>query len=211
MQLEKLIKRIGIIVMIISITLLIGSVLIQRHCAKTSVVPGNPYVIPEQTYTPPILPIFKNKQPVKTENLPIPKKEVARTIEITPTKEADKITIIEDKKGNLYVSKDTKVEKIEVVKWKPGLFNFKYEPGLSVFLHDSRIFYALSFDVFNIREKLYFGGDAGLAWKQILLGASLRFRFLPCSDTARRIPIYLSLGYDFFNSRAYVGLTLKMR
>lgn len=207
------IKKVFKIIAIISAILLLGSVVLYKKCDKPlQEVAKNAYLLPSGSYQPPLVNIpflTKGKAPVSKMNLPIPKRDVKTTIIVkNPVPGAKDITIIVDKKGKVYRSKDTpKDTKIEVTHWKPALFGLQNEWGIGVIMKiPPDLSFALSWDVIRI-WKLHFGMDLGAkitnygltdAW----IGTSVKYRILPKNN------LFALMGYNWTHKTPYVGIMI---
>lgn len=211
-------KRIFKLILIFSLIWLLGSLALYRQCNKPlPEVDKNDYLLPSDTYRPPIikLPFTKDKAPVKEKFLPIPKKDVKTTIVIKdPGSGTGKVTIIIDKKGKIYKSTDTPEDvKIEVTHWKPKLFEIK--PRFSyVLAYRDQVYHCLSLNVLRV-GKFYLGGEVGVSMSDYdfdgyLLGVSGKYHFMTLDfATGQKITAFAVLGYDFLCKKAYVGIMLR--
>jgi hypothetical protein len=194
--------------------ILLGTLLFYKICSKrgSEQIVKQPkkseHAVPEKTWTRPVVPIrgITKRPPVPKEELPIPKKEVAKTIAV-PLPDGRELTFVIDKKGDVYKTKDFPKEiKPVVTEWRPPVFAIGTDYGFSL-AYSGKTYFCLSVNVFNISERVYFGGDIGVniedvAIKNWLLGAAARYRIW------REKPVFLTGGWDFIGRQVYVGLSL---
>lgn len=208
-----MIKKIFKIIAIISVILLLGSIALHKKCDKPLQEPDiNEYLLQSDTYRPPIvkLPFTKDKAPVKKKYLPIPKKDVKTTIIVkSPVPGARDITLIVDKKGKIYRSKDTPEDvKIEVTHWKPALFGLQNKWGIGIIMDiPPDLSFALSWDPIRI-WKLHFGLDLGIKMEdqriqEFWLGASVKYRILKNNN------LFILAGYNGTHRVPYVGIMMR--
>lgn len=179
----------------------------------------NEYIVEKKTYTPPPvkIPFVRDKQPIKSEDLPIPKKEVATTIKIVPNDlppgiKMGEVKLIIDKKGNVYKAKDTPDNiKIEVVDWKPKLISLNFDLGYS-FVYNGESFHCLSLDILRVWI-FHFGGEIGthvnLEFKEFLAGPSVGVKIGEIKFLGLKTNIDLTFGKDFLNQKFYGGINLR--
>lgn len=179
----------------------------------------NEYLVEKEKFTIPTvkLPFVKSKQPIKDEDLPIPKKDVATTIKIVPNNlppgiKMGEVKLVIDKKGNVYRTKDTPdTVKIEVVEWKPKLISLDFNLGYSL-VYNGETFHCLSLDVLRI-WKLHFGGDIGIhtnfEFKEFLAGPSVGIKFGEVKIFGLKTELDLTFGKDFLNQKFYGGISLR--
>lgn len=204
-------KKIFKVIAIISVVLLVGSVALQKQCNKIplSIENANEFKVPVETYRPPIVKIpFKSvRMPVNKRNLPIPTKDVAKTISI-----GKNVLIVIDKKGKIYTTKDTdKNIPIKVTVWKPKTLAFESKWGATLAMSiESDMYFCLSWSFLQVGG-VHLGVDAGIKTEALegtmgkdayLLGVAGRYRIL------RNNEIYLSIGYEFTHKTIYVGVTV---
>lgn len=187
-------------------------------------VDENEYLIQKKEYRLPVLDmkipfVKKAKQPVADKDLPIPKKKIAKTIVVELPKGNDlnpsKVTLVIDKKGKIYRSKDTpKDVKIVVTEWKPKLINIGFSLGYT-FVYKGKFYHCLSLDVLKI-GRFHAGGEGGIhiansshkgSW---LLGLSGKYHFASF-DFIGGLNITTSavVGWDFISKGIYGGVNLK--
>ena len=186
--------------------------LFWKVCARGKtdygVEPKSKYAIPEKTWTRPIVPIrgITKRPPVSKKVLPIPMRDVARTITV-PLPEGGELTFVIDKKGEVYKTKDFPEEiKPVVTEWRPPVFAVGMDFGFSL-NYSGKTYFCLSVNVFNISERIYFGGDIGMnvedvAIKNGLIGAAVRYRVW------RGKLAFLTGGWDFIGRKAYAGISI---
>lgn len=180
--------------------LLVGGLVYLKKCSgRPAIEIDNEYLIETEVYRPPIikLPFVKYKTLVPYKVLPIPPSQVDTSIVVTvpPSDVPVKIGIIIDKKGRVFKTKDTPDNIIiEVTKWKEPLIAPELTLGLA--LTYSQDFYAgLSADLFRVWE-LHFGSDVGVSQDiKFMVGLHMRYKIF-------------TVGYDFLNGRAYMGVVL---
>jgi len=195
------------------VIILVGVLLFWKLCShKDTEYVEQPekskYAVPEKTWTKPIIPVrgITKRPPVSKKELPIPMKEVAKTITV-PLPEGRELTFVIDKKGDVYKTKDFPEEiKPIVTEWRPPVFAFSTDFGFSL-AYSGKTYFCLSINVFNISERVYFGGDIGMniedvAIKNGLLGVAVRYRIW------KGKPVFLSGGWDFIDRQAYFGFSL---
>ena len=220
-KLASKIKTAGKIIALISAVLLVGAILFHYKCPKSKEEflskkkEPIPELIPEKKYTPkPNIPfISKDKPPVKKKDLPIPKSKVDKTISIDLPR-SKKVTLVMDKGGKIYKSKDTPEEaKIAVTVWKPKLFALTLEPGYSL-AFKGRFYHCFSLNVIRI-WKFHGGGELGISVAEdridsFLLGLSAKYN-LGTVDIFKmaRFDVLLMAGWDFLSSHMYGGVSLK--
>jgi hypothetical protein len=215
----KNVSKVFKIIAIISAVLLLGSIVLQKRCDKpVPEVAQNEYLLPAEKYTPPLVKIpllTKDKPPVSKANLPIPKKDVKTTIVVkNPIPGARDITLVIDKEGKIYKSKDTPEDaKIEVTTWKPRLFDVKPRFGYSG-VYSDQFYHCLSLDVIRI-GKFYAGGEVGISLSGsdidgYLLGLSGKYHFATLGFVGGgRIDVLATLGWNFLDKRAYAGISIR--
>lgn len=218
-MIKKVIKLVGPFILVLLILAFLSRICGNR-AEQVSPFTGdqkNPQQIPEETYTPPIVKIpfvTKDKQPVLTKDLPIPKKDVVRTIHIDPTTipQGRELVLVQDKHGDLYFPSTTeKGIKVKVVKWNNRPISFGFYIGYT-FAYTGEAAHCLSLDLLRIR-RFYIGPDLGLAKQgnQLLAGISVKWHTLnivePGSGTTLRLSVLA--GYDFYTHKPYVGGNLK--
>jgi len=211
---EIIIKKIGKTSAIISVVLFAAIFLFHDRCPDKprKMIPIQETAIEEEIYRPPIIKIpfiTKDRQPIKDKDLPIPKKDIAKTIEIIQPKSKEAVVII-DKKGKIYKSKDTPKEvEIKVTTWKPRLFEVKPQVGFTgaLTIYPLDLYPCLSLDILRI-WKLYFGGDLGVKiergrFTDVFYGIAARYMILPKNN------IFATAGWEFKHKTIYIGLTLR--
>jgi len=169
------------------------------------------YLIEPETYTEPVikLPFVKDKQPIKDKDLPIPAKEVEKSIAVEmPGKEP--VRIIIDKKGDVYKTKDTPEDaKISVIKWKPKPMGLDLRFGYSLAFSDTA-YHCLSLDYFYIK-RFSLGSEIGISTEQTwLVGLSLKYRFVTLDFiTGGKADASILGGWNFIANRIYAGVNIK--
>jgi len=173
--------------------------------------------VEKKTYRPPVVktPITPDKPPVEKKKLPVHPKVVKRTIEVkteTPEKKETKITLVEDKKGNIYVIDNKDKAKITVTEWKPKIADFDFKFGYSL-VYSKGIYHCLSLDYFRI-WRFYIGSEVGVGIQgksisDYLVGLSLKFKWWELFSSKVSFRFSLVGGYDFIGSSPYIGLNLK--
>jgi hypothetical protein len=210
---SKKIKR--IIITSIAVFLVLNFFYLQHKCRDRiiSEVVGEDHKVPEATYTPPIvsLPFVPDKQPVASSRLPIPKKDVAKTMVITTDTEMPrKIEIIVSKSGDIYFPTDTpEGVKAKVTVWKPRFIHVGLSFGAS-FVTDPHVQYlCLSLDYLYI-GRLTLGMDAGMSTKEnkALLGLSMRYPLVTVSANGD-FSVNITVGYNMIGKSPYGGVSLK--
>lgn len=208
------IKKIAKIIAIISAVLLVGSIVLHKKCDKPlQEVAKNAYLLPSGSYQPPLVNIpflTKGKAPVSKVNLPIPRKDVKTTIIVkNPVPGAKDITIIVDKKGKVYRSKDTPEDaRIEVTHWKPALLGLQSKWGIGVAIDiPPDLSFTLSWDIIRI-WRLHFGADLGgrladYGFADFWIGTSVKYKILKNNN------LFALAGYNWINKTPYVGVMLR--
>ena len=207
------IKKVAKIVAIISAVLLLGSIVLHKKCDKPLQEPTkNEYLLPSDTYRPPIIkiPFTKDKAPVSKKNLPIPKKDVRTTIVVkNPVPGAKDITIVIDKKGKVYRSKDTPEDvEIKVTTWMPTLFGLQSKWGIGITMDiPPDLSFTLSWDTIRI-WKLHLGVDLGVKLEDqgvagIWLGTSVKYKILKNNN------LFVLAGYNWTDKVPYIGVSLR--
>lgn len=184
----------------------------QRYFSPkvTPSVTSEHYRAPEKTYRPPIVqlprPFKKVAQPVASEQLPIPKKQVEKSIEIK-TPEGKTIGLVVDKKGDVYVTKDTpKDVEVKVTVWQRPIIDFTIRSGYAAVWNGRALFHCLSLDLVHCK-KVSLGGEAGYAkGERLLLGLSAKYRL---HNITNHLGINALAGWDFIGKRAYLGVSLS--
>ena len=200
-------KNIGLVVLLLGVVLLFNYLQGIRENAESPVSPSQP--IPEKVYREPSIKIpfiTKDKQPIPNEELPVPKKEVDKTITITlPDK---KIDLVIDKKGEVYPTKTVPSEvKISVTTWKPKLFEFGWKFGYSGVFDGQVTYHCLSLDALRL-GRFSFGSEIGVGGNvnKLLIGLSGKYQILEITQTGK---ISVVGGWNFIGNRAYVGVNIK--
>lgn len=167
--------------------------------------PKIPGKIPVTTYTPPIIkiPFIKDEQPIKTNKLPIEKKQVKETIHIK-LPDGKKIDLIIDKEDRVYFPIDAPSDiTAKVIKWNPPIFEFRLKPGIGVYVNTENYFFSLALDYIRL-QKFYFGTDVGFSnSKKLLVGVAIRYALLESKPR-----FALTCGYDLMRNGIYLGGTL---
>ena len=199
------------------IALALVGILYLRNCRPQRIQPTEPgtnpktYQVQAQTYTPPIVKIpfiTKDKQPVKSDVLPIPPAQVDKTIKIEAPGQAP-TTIIIDKKGDVYLPKDAPADvKVSVVQWKPAFAALEFKFGTAL-VYSGAPHVCLSLDYFRV-WRLYFGSEIGVSYKNnkvgYLIGLSGKLRL---TDPSSRVDVRVIGGWDFLGNKPYVGLGVR--
>ena len=202
-------KKMTVIIIAVLAGLLLLKICVGRKSNQEIEQPKkNEYVIEEKTWTKPIITIrgITKQPPVSKKELPIPVKEVAKTIAV-PLPDDKDIVLVIDKKGDIYKTRNFPEEvKPVVTEWKPSIFAIDKNMGFSL-VYSGKAYFCLSINVFNISERLYFGGDVGInidkmPIKDWLLGVTARYRVW------KERPAFLMGGWNFIKKEAYVGLSL---
>ena len=201
--------------LILVLALIWGVIYIQRCNNDRSYVQHNANKtkpIKEKTYRPPVIKtsVTPDKPPIEKKKLPIHPKQVKRTIEIkteTPEGQEIKTILVVDKKDNFYTIADNKTE-ISITEWKPPIAAFDFKFGYSL-VASNKIYHCLSLDYVRV-WKIYLGSEIGVKVKDrqiddYLIGLSLKYKTLDIKTYS----LNLVAGYDFINSKPYVGLNLK--
>jgi len=205
-------KKIFKVIAVISVVLLVGSVVLHKKCGETPlpIENGNEFKLPVETYRPPIvkIPFKRYAQPIKAKNLPIPTKDVAKTITI-----GTDVVIVIDKKGKIYTTKDTPKDiPIKVTVWKRKALAFENKWGATLAMSiESDMYFCLSWSFFRVGN-IHVGVDAGmrtdalgsgiLGGNDFLLGVAGRYKILKKNE------IYGTLGYEFTHKTVYLGVTI---
>lgn len=189
----------------------------KHHDAGVMEATGKDYKVPEKTYTPPIikLPFTKDKQPIPNERLPIPKKQIAKTIEITTEPGApNKIDIIIDKKGQIYLPKDIpQTVHVVATAWKPKFIDFSIAPSAGLMADSQNLYASFSLTVIRI-GRLNLGGTAGIpiytkaTGLRFLLGPSLSYPIMETSIDSN-IKINIVTGYNLVNKSIFGGVGIQ--
>lgn len=202
-------KKKVVIIIAVLVGFLFLKICIGRKSSREIEQPKkNEYVIEEKTWTKPIVTIrgITKQPPVSKKTLPVPIKEVAKTVTI-PLPDNKEITLVIDKKGNIHKTRDFPEEvKPIITEWKPPFFAVNKSMGFSL-AYSGRAYFCLSINIFNISERLYFGGDIGvnidrISVKDWLLGVVARYRIWKSK------PVFMTGGWNFIKKEAYVGLSL---
>ena len=210
---SKKIKRI-IIVSVVAF-LALNFFYLQHKCRDRIVsdVIGEDYKVPETTYRPPIIKItfVPDKQPIKDSRLPIPQKDVAKTVVITTDPEFPRdVEIIISKSGDVYLPKDTPGGvKVQVTEWRPAFIHAGLSFGAS-FVTDAHFRYlCISLDYLHV-GRLSLGADAGIstAGNKALLGLSMRYPLITVSSD-QGVSVNITVGYNLIGKNPYGGVSLK--
>jgi len=207
-------KKIFKLIIIFSIIWLIGSIILYKQYKKPMPeVAENEYLLPSEIYKPPLIkiPFIKDKAPVSKANLPIPRKDVKTTIVVTsPVPDAKKITLIVDKKGKVYKSKDTpKDVEIKVTHWKPPFFGLQNKWGVGIAMDiPPDLSFILSWDTIRI-WRLYFGVDLGTnftdyGFTDFWVGTSVKYKILKNNN------LFALAGYNWIEKVLYVGVSMRL-
>ena len=219
-KMVKIIRMIHLATIAVLVIIICVSILNHPPRRKTIETPIPGSRVKEVSYREPIikLPFQKNKQPVKQEDLPIPKEKVSKSISIALTgvekNKSIKFDLVVDKKGHLYETKN--VPKNVVIKttiWKqkfisPG-FRFGYTIAFS-----GGFYHCLSLDYLRI-WKIYLGSEIGLkigegVLNELLIGLSLKYRFASLVfEGGSPIDVSLTTGFNFINYLPYGGLNVR--
>lgn len=203
--------KIMILTLIVSV---VGSVIVTKRCINPLQEPSeNAYLLPSDSYQPPLVKVpflTKDRAPVSKKNLPIRKRDVKTTIVIkNPVPGAKDITIIIDKKGKVYKSKDTPEDaKIQVTEWKPTLFGLQSKWGIGIAMDiPPDLSFILSWDTVRI-WKLHLGVDVGgkLASYGVMdfwVGTSVKCKILKNNN------LFALAGYNWMEKTPYVGVSLR--
>lgn len=202
-------KKIFKVIAVVSVVLLVGSIALHKQCDKPlPIEPDNEFKLPVDTYRPPLVRIpFKKgvRMPVERKNLPIPIKDIDKTIEI-----GNGVVIVIDKKGKIYTTKDTPKDiPIKVTVWKQKLLAFESKWGaILAMTTEPDMYFCLSWSFFRVGG-VHVGVDVGIPLETFsggiiennyLLGVAGRYRILKNNE------IYLSAGYEFTHKTVYVGI-----
>jgi hypothetical protein len=179
-----------------------------RDCRESVVIPPQDQAqpLPPHHYTAPVVnvPFITPKPPVKQANLPIPAKQVEETI-VVKTPESAPVTIVIDKKGNVYPTKDTPPgTTIEVTKWHPPLIQICHRFSVSALYAGGPLF-SLGYDPIRI-WKVYLGVDIGKRFtdNKWLIGTSVRYQLIK----SNRLDITAVVGKNWMDSKLYVGVNV---
>lgn len=211
---KKILRWFGVIFIIISIVSI--AILFNWLKSHKNIPPKQERAIPEKVYRPPIvkIPFVKSKQPIEDKNLPIPKKDISKSIVVDLPKKgeskSEKVTLVISKKGHVYPTKDMpKNVKIRVTTWKPKVFAIDGRFGASILFDGKNLNYALSLDFFRI-TKVFLGCDIGFTASSYtfnlgLVGLSGRYSWMKSGHSL----LLISGGYNFLNNHPYIGVTYK--
>ena len=182
------------------VVLLVCGLSYLKRCSDRSVKGfENEYLIETEVYRPPIikLPFVKYKTPVPVDVLPILKEEVDTSIVVTvpPSDMSVKIGIIIDKEGRVFKTKDTPDNVIiEITKWKEPFAAPEIQFGLTL-TYSQDAYAGLSVDLLRV-WKLLLGSDLRISQdRRSMAGLHVRYKII-------------TVGYDFLNGRAYIGVVL---
>lgn len=204
-------KKIFKIIAVISVVLLVGSVALHKQCDKPiQIEPDNEFKLPVEIYRPPLvkLPWKSHQKPVAARKLPIPTKDIDKTISI-----GENVVLIIDKKGDIYTTKDTPEDiPIKVVVWKPKALAFESKWGATLAITtEPDMYFCLSWSFFRVGG-VHIGVDVGINTdsfnsgiidkEALLLGIAGRYKILKKNE------IYLSAGWEFTHKTVYLGFTI---
>jgi len=202
--------------LLILVLALIWGVIQLQKCNEPKVETPSSPAIKKEVYRPPVVktPITPDKPPVEKKKLPIPSELVKRTIELkTETLEGRTINIIlvEDKKSNFYTVAGQEV-KVTITEWKPKLIAPEFKFGYSL-VASNKIYHCLSLDYIRV-WRFYLGSEIGVGVKNryfddYLIGLSLKYKIWELSDNKNSYLFSLTAGYNFLNSKPYIGINLK--
>ena len=202
-------SRLSAIALIIGTALALGSL---RRCRDEVPVfepsaGGLAAPLPAAHYAPPIikLPFVKTHQPVVDANLPIPASRVRETIVLKPSVQESPITLVIDRRGEIYTSNDTPAEtSIAVTRWRPPVIEFCNRFSAGILISDNA-YVALGYDPLKI-WRFYFGADIGrsLVDSALIIGTAVRFRITGTEPD--RLNVTVSVGNDWARSKLYVGI-----
>lgn len=214
---KKVLKLVGPFVLVLLVLAVLTRLCRTREEFLGITEPENPRQIAEEIYTPPIVNIpfiTKDKQPVPTKDLPIPKEKVERSIHIdlTTIPQGRELVLIQDKRGNLYFPTETQEGvKVRVVKWQKKPISFGLYFGYSA-IYNGDWAHCVSLDFVRVK-RFYLGPDVGLAnqGKKLVAGFSLKWHTFDLIEPGTGTTLRLSLltGYDLIGHTAYAGINLK--
>lgn len=184
----------------------------QRSCQKPIAPPAIDKPLPEKPYRPPVIkiPFTKDKQPIKDKALPIPAKDVDKSVHIeTPT---EKIDIVIGKDGKIYPAKDVPDHvKIAVIDWKESFMGLLLRPGYSYVFYGGE-YHCFSLDMARV-WKIRIGADIGYDFttKKVLVGVAGRIRLaeVRIANTIK-VNIRFLAGWDFLQQKKYIGLGISL-
>lgn len=208
-KIKRILMGIGVI------GIIFGLIWLQRSCPKRQQRAGQQdYLIEEETYRRPTIniPILVPQPPVAKKLLPIPSQTIKKTIEIEvpPSEDLTKVTLIIDKEDRIFTTKDTpKDVVIKATTWKPRLFAFDFKFGYTLAFDGHNLSHCLALDYFRI-HKFYFGSDIGVAMSEQefqlkLIGLAVRYAWMQTPHTQ----LLLGGGYNFMFDTPYISITVK--
>ena len=193
---------------------IIGCVIVlnyMKNCKHKYTIRQNPvdseYRIPEETYREPIVTIpviLPDKPPIAESRLPIPKKQVSKSIALTDTESGRTIELIIDKKGGIYFPTDTQNIKAQVTIWKPKLVEVGTWFGYTG-VYSGSYYHCFSLDLLRVGN-FKFGSDVGTDSHRLLIGLSCKYPVISIGTT-----IHLALvgGWNFMGNKPYFGGNLQ--
>ena len=208
------------LLLILVLVLIWGIIQLQKCNEKeTYIKPDNnknEISIKKEIYRPPVVktPVTPDKPPIEKKELPIHPKLIKRTIEIkteTPEGRTIKTVLIVNKKDEIYAISEHKT-KVTVTEWKPKFIAPEFKFGYSLVASD-KIYHCLSLDYIHI-WRIYLGSEIGVGVRDryfsgYLVGLSLKYRIWELSSPETSFLFSLVAGYNFINSKPYVGVNLK--
>ncbi len=222
MQYEKfknIFKKIGLVtILVFGIVFLTFILTSLRNCKnRKSEIVIKQENVEQRAYIPPVikLPFVKDRQPLPSEILPIPKNQVAKTIQISTTEPSlpAKVDIIISKRGDIYFPTNTSEEiKMVVTKWKPTLFEFKPNFGYSIGFTADGGYHCFSFSPVRI-WKIYLGTDIGFAYGESkffpFIGVSAKYHLATLifnEDRGTGIKVLTGIGMELLKNRVYMTI-----
>ena len=188
----------------LGIGILIFTLFIIRDC-RVYTDPVITPVIAEETYRPPIvkLPFTKDKQPIKSTELPIPAELVDKTFEfsIAPSASETGFFLVLGRDGKVYGTLPDNVS-VTVTKWKKKFIRFTLRPAYSMVYSDG-FYHCISLDIIAI-NKFSVGVDMGTNkdFDKYLAGISARIRMADIDTFIKKKLGFLALaGWDGFSKR----------
>lgn len=194
-------------VILLVVFLLAAALFFLRTCGKGEEklpnFPEKEFQTETEIYTRPVIriPFTKPKLPVDPEILPVHPSMVEKTVKIETGPEADRevVSLVIDKKGRVFKTKDTSEEvKIVTTEWKRPVFEIKPKFEYSL-VWAGALFNCVSLDLVRA-WRIHAGVEIGIqaVFQDWLIGISGKYQV---TDNMK-----ILAGRDFYGSRFYAGI-----
>lgn len=194
-------------VVILAMFLIAAALFLLRICRrgeeKLPTFPEKEFLTETEIYTRPVIriPFTKPKLPIDPAISPVHPSRIDKTvvIESGPEESRQTVSLVIDKKGRVYKTKDTS-DDVEIVttQWRQPVFEIKPRFGYSL-VWAGDLFNCVSLDLVRI-WRIHAGVEIGVqaVFKDYLIGVSGKFRV---TDNMKVLA-----GRDFYGSRFYAGV-----